>query len=159
MESEPELGGINRSGWHGAGGRGERSRCQRGVTAPCPVPSGCTSRESIAPVGWGSCRSPAPCRQAGPAEVLPPARAAQRSRGGSPESIPVPRAPAHGSADALRAARHSAGPQGLRNKELLAELSAAPERSLTCRYRAVAQAGLSQRLGILELRTEGSDII
>lgn len=82
--------------------------------------------------------------------------AAQRS---IPESIPVPRVPAHGSADALRAARHLAGPQGLRNKELLAELSAAPGRSLTCRYRAVAQAGLSQRLGILELRTEGSDII
>lgn len=52
-----------------------------------------------------------------------------------------------GSADALRAVRHLAEPWGLRNKELLAELSAAPGRSLTRRYWAVVQTGLSQRLG------------
>lgn len=52
-----------------------------------------------------------------------------------------------GAADALRAVCHLEGPWGLRNKELLAELSAAPGRSATCRYGAVAHTGLRHRLG------------
>lgn len=52
-----------------------------------------------------------------------------------------------GAAGALRAVCHLAGPWGLRNKELLAKLSAAPGRSATCRYWAVARTGFSHGLG------------
>lgn len=153
--------GINRSGTELMGelrGAEGSEGWQRGVTAPSPVPSGCTGTESIAPVGLGLWVSPAPSRQAGRAEALALAPAAPGSRESSPERrASCARSPC----SRLRrcSARHLAGPRGLRNKELLAELSAAPGRSLTCRYRAVAQAGLSQGLGILQLCTEGSDII
>lgn len=143
MESKLELPSMwNQQVWLDDGGRGERSR---GVAARGDSPVPCHLWMYIQGKhrsgGTGLVHDPSSV-QAGRAS-----RGVQRSRESSPESIPAPGAPARGSADAPRAVRHLAGPRGLRNKELLAELSAAPGRSLTCRYRAVAQAGLSQRVG------------